>query len=232
MRRQILPDTICDGVRTASCQHGTLCLPRNFLFCDVANQENKGRFSGIYATIQQAVTFWVERKNIMWMRRTVMSGMCAAFLDIGAATAMPDNMTVERLLAICEASSVQVATIQGDKLGWQRLTDAETEEWRAHFVGYNGGSVEAVGWRRKSADQSDLLSFWIATGPNGHKACTYSTTKPAGLLDALSAVLGTPDTQNKEDAVEMISAYWKRGEVEYSFTQIGSSATIAVGPSR
>ena len=168
----------------------------------------------------------------MWLRVTVISGMCAAFSNIGAATAMPDNMTVDRFLAICEAPSVQVATIQGDKLGWQRLTEAETEEWRAQFVGYNGGSVEAVGWRRKSADQSDLLSFWIATGPNGHKACTYSTTKPAGLLDALSAVLGTPDTRNKEDAVEMISAYWKRGEVEYSFTQIGSSATIAVGPSR
>ncbi len=168
----------------------------------------------------------------MWLRVTVMSGMCAAFSNIGAATAMPDNMTVDRLLAICEAPSVQVATIQGDKLGWQRLTDAETEEWRAQFVGYNGGSVEAVGWRRKSADQSDLLSFWIATGPNGHKACTYSTANPVRLLDGLSARLGAPDTQNKEDAMGMISAYWKRGEVEYSFTQIGSSATIAVGPSR
>jgi hypothetical protein len=62
------------------------------------------------------------------MRITVMSGMCAAFLNIGAATAMPENMKVDRLLAICEAPDVQAATVQGDKLGWQRLTDAETEE--------------------------------------------------------------------------------------------------------
>ncbi|NTI46420.1 MULTISPECIES: hypothetical protein [Rhizobium/Agrobacterium group] len=168
----------------------------------------------------------------MWMRITVMTGMCAAFLNSGAATAMPENMTVDRLLAICEAPDLQAAMVQGDKLGWQRLTDAETEEWRTHFVGYNGGSVEAVGWRRKSAGQTDSLSFWVAVGPNGHKACTYSTARPAGLLDALSARLGAPDTLNEEDVLEMISAYWKQGAVEYSFTQIGSSATIAVGPSR
>lgn len=192
----------------------------------------ESRSTGIHAAVQQAVALWVRGKRYMWMRETVISGMCAAFLNIGAATAMPENMMVDRLLAICEAPSVQVAAIEGDKLGWQRMTDAETKEWRTHFLSYNGGSVEAVGWRRKSADQSDLLSFLIATGPNGHKACTYSTTKPDGLLDALSASLGAPDTQTKEDAVEMISAYWKRREVEYSFTQVGSSATIAVGPSR
>lgn len=145
---------------------------------------------------------------------------------------MPENMTVDRLVAICEAPDVQAATVQGDKLGWQRLTAAETEEWRAHFAGYNGGSVEAVGWRRESAGQTDSLSFWVAVGPNGHKACTYSMARAAGLLDALSARLGPPDTLEKEDAIEMISAYWKQGAVEYSFTQIRSSATIAVGPSR
>lgn len=41
---------------------------------------------------------------------------------------MPENMKVDRLLAICEAPDVQAATVQGGKLGWQRLTDAETEE--------------------------------------------------------------------------------------------------------
>lgn len=168
----------------------------------------------------------------MCMRTTVISGMCAAFLNIGAATAMPEDMTVDRLLAICEAPDVQAATVKGEELGWKRLTDAETEEWRTHFVGYNGGSVEAVGWRREMAGQADSLWFWVAVGPNGHKACTYSTARPDGLLDALSAHLGPPDTLNKEAAIEMISAYWKQGAVEYSFTQIGSSATIAVGPSR
>ncbi|WP_432355115.1 hypothetical protein RMR16_020155 [Agrobacterium sp. rho-13.3] len=168
----------------------------------------------------------------MWMRIPVMSAICVAYLNIGAAAAMPENMTVDRLLAICDATDVQAATVQGDKLGWQRLTDAETEGWRTDVVGYNGGSVEVVGWRRESAGRTDSFSFWVAVGQNGHKACTYSTARPAGLLDALSARLGPPNTLDKEDSVEMISAYWKQGAVEYSFTQIGSSATIAVGPSR
>lgn len=85
----------------------------------------------------------------MCMRITVISGMCAAFLNIGAATAMPEDMTVDRLLAICEAPDVQAATVKGEELGWKRLTDAETEEWRNNFVTYNGGSVEVVGWRRE-----------------------------------------------------------------------------------
>ncbi|NKB84715.1 hypothetical protein HED51_22905 [Ochrobactrum grignonense] len=142
-------------------------------------------------------------------------------------------MTVDRLLDICEAPNVRAATVKGDELGWRRQTDAETEEWRSHFVAYNGGSVEVVGWRRDdNAGEADLLSFWVAVGPNGHKACTFSTKKPAGLLNALSERLGIPDTMEKEDAIEMISAYWKRGAVEYSFTQIGSTAAIAIGPSQ
>lgn len=146
---------------------------------------------------------------------------------------MPMDMTVDHLLNICEATNVQAATKKGDELGWQRQTDAETEEWRSHFVAYNGGSVEVVGWRRDdNAGEADLLSFWVAVGPNGHKACAYSTKSPDGLLNALSQRLGTPDNMEKEAAIEMISAYWKRGAVEYSFTQIGSSAGINIGPSQ
>lgn len=118
---------------------------------------------------------------------------------------MSENMTVNRLLAICEAPDVQAAMVQGDKLGWQRLTDAKTEEWRTHF-GYNGGSGEAVGWRQENADQTYSFSFWVAVGPNGHKVCTYQAARPLGLLESLSAHLGPPDTLAKEDALEMISA--------------------------
>lgn len=63
------------------------------------------------------------------------------------ATAMP----AERLLTICEAPTVQTAMIKGDELGWPRLTDAETEEWRRSFVAYNGGSVDVMGWRQEKA---------------------------------------------------------------------------------
>ena len=165
------------------------------------------------------------------MRVTVISGICGAFLNIGAASAMPLNMTVDRLLDICEAPTVRAAAAKGDQLGWQDMTDAETEEWRTSFVGYNGGSVQLVGWRREQAGAAESLSFWIAVGPNGHKACTYSTARPAGLLDALSERLGTPDALDKNDAIESISAWWTRDEIAFSFVPVGSSALISIGPS-
>lgn len=144
---------------------------------------------------------------------------------------MPEEMTVDRLLAICEAPDVQAATVKGEELGWKLLTDAETEEWRNNFVTYNGSSVEVVGWRREKTDQADSLSFWVTVGPNGHKACSYSTARSAGLLDALSARLGEPDILDRH-AAEVISASWTRGAVVYSFAQVGSSVTFAVGPSQ
>lgn len=168
----------------------------------------------------------------MCMRITVVSGMCAAFLNTGAATAMPMDITVDRLLNICEAPTVQAAKVKGDELGWQPQTEAETEEWRTHFVASNGGSVKIVGWRHDEAGQAETLSFWIAVGPNGHKACSYSTARPGGLLNSLSERLGAPDDLDKNDTTEMISAYWKRGAVAYSFTQAGPSVALNIGPSQ
>ncbi|MEO9340214.1 hypothetical protein ABFT80_22535 [Mesorhizobium sp. SB112] len=161
-----------------------------------------------------------------------MSGIFAAFLNIGAAAAMPVDMTVDRLLNICKAPTVQAAIASGNELGWPRQADAELEKWRTHFVAYNGGSVDVVGWRRDNAGGAESLSFWIAVGPNGHKACAYSTKKPDGLLDALSESLGAPDSLEKNDTIETISAFWKRGAIEYSFTQVGSYAGVTIGPSQ
>ena len=158
--------------------------------------------------------------------------MCAAFLNIGVVTAMSEDMTVDRLLGICEAPDVQAATVKGEELGWKLLTHAETEEWRGNFVSYNGGSVEVIGWRREKTGQADLLSFWVAVGPNRHKACSYSTARSAGLLDALSARLGEPDILDRHDEAEVTSASWTRGAAVYSFAQVGSSVTFAVGPSQ
>lgn len=145
---------------------------------------------------------------------------------------MPVDMTIDRLLDICAAPTVQTATMKGDELGWRRQTDTETEEWRNHFLAYNGGSVDVVGWRRDRADGAESLSFWVAVGPNGHKACAYSTARPAGLLDAMSQRLGVPDSLDKNDAIESTTASWRRGAVEYSFTQVGSSAIVNIGPSQ
>ncbi|RFC65865.1 hypothetical protein DY251_16310 [Mesorhizobium denitrificans] len=141
-------------------------------------------------------------------------------------------MTTDRFLDICDAPNVQAAALKGDQLGWQRLTKAETEEWRSNFLNYNGGSVDVVGWPRERKARSDSMSFWVAVGPNAHKACAYSTARPGGWLDALSARLGEPDTLDKDDTVEVISASWTRGTVEYSFAQAGSSASITIAAKR
>lgn len=166
-----------------------------------------------------------ERVNpLRYLGVMTVGGICAAFVDFAVAVAMPVDMTADRLLDICEAPTVQAVLVKGDELGWPRMTDAETEDWRRHFVAYNGGSVEVVGWR----DEAESLSFWIATGPNGHKACAYSTARPAGFLDALSKRLGAPDNLDRNDAIESTMARWTRSPVEYSFVQVGASAIINI----
>ncbi|MEH0293418.1 hypothetical protein V6R98_12595 [Agrobacterium sp. CCNWLW71] len=169
---------------------------------------------------------------LRYLEILTIGSFCAAFLSFGMATAMPADMTAERLLNICEAPTVQTAMVKGNELGWQRLTDAETEEWRRSFVADDGGSVDVVGWRREEVGRVESLSFWLATGPNGHKACAYSTSRPAGFLDALSERLGAPDNLDKNDAIESTTAWWRRGAVEYSFVQVGSSAVVNIGSVR
>ncbi len=71
---------------------------------------------------------------LRYLEVSTIGSFCSAFLSFGVATAMPVDMTAERLLNICEAPTMQAAMIKGDELGWPRLTDAETEEWRRSFV--------------------------------------------------------------------------------------------------
>ncbi|MCZ4431854.1 hypothetical protein O3S81_19240 [Agrobacterium sp. SOY23] len=170
--------------------------------------------------------------QIRYLKVATISSCFAAFLSFGEAAATPADMTVERLLTICEASTVLEAMVNGDELGWKRLTDADIDEWRRSFVGHNGGSVDVVGWRHEREGGAELLSFWIAVGPDGHKACAFTTPRPAGFLDALSDRLGSPDNLDKNDVIESVTAAWKRGAVDYSFVQVGSSAVINISSSR
>ncbi len=66
-----------------------------------------------------------------FIRMTVITGICAALLDAGAAAAAPVDITMERLFQICEATDVRAAALQGDELGWLRLSDADLSEWKA-----------------------------------------------------------------------------------------------------
>ncbi|SMQ86084.1 hypothetical protein SAMN06295905_3382 [Devosia lucknowensis] len=162
--------------------------------------------------------------------RRVISVICLLLASPGAVGAMPIDLSVERLFDLCASASVAAAAKTGDQLGWERLAEAEIEDWRAGFVAHNGGSVELVGWKRVRDGKAETTSFWIATGPNAHKGCTYGTEDAASFLDALTEWLGEPDSLEEYDDVEAVTAWWERDDGEYSFSQVGASASVLIKP--
>jgi hypothetical protein len=160
------------------------------------------------------------------MQNTVIGVILNTFFAVGLAAGMPSALTSSQLFDICASSTLSEAAPKGDQLGWPRMSDAQLEDWRSKFIHHNGGSVQVLGWRRGQRDGDDSLSFWIAEGPNGHRACSYSTGDPGGLLDALSERFGTPTSLDKHDFGT--TAYWKRGAIQASFSQVGSSAVVNI----
>ena len=167
-----------------------------------------------------------------YLEITIASGFCAAVLNAAPAVAAPIDMTVDRLLTICESQTVQAAQGKGEELGWQRLTDAEIEEWRTHFFGQNIATMEIVGWRREKNGRPESLSFWATKGQNQYRTCLYSTKKSVGLLDGLSERLGTPDKLDRNDATDNTTAWWIRDPLEYSLVQVGAAAIVTISPKR
>jgi hypothetical protein len=106
------------------------------------------------------------------------------------------------------------------------MTEAQTAAWRESFVAYNHGTVELVAWHRQPGADAATLSFWVSTGSNRHKACSYTPSDPAALLDGLTSYLGQPDTQDKTDLGT--TARWKRDRHEMAYTQVGSAAGLVV----
>jgi hypothetical protein len=160
------------------------------------------------------------------MRANILAAAALGMIfATGSVAAMP-ALTAAQLFDVCGSSTISEAAAKGDSLGWPRMTDAQLEEWRSSFVAYNGGSVQVLAWRRGEKDGDDSLSFWIARGPNGHRACSYSTASPAGLLDALSEHFGAPDTLDKYEFGA--TATWKRDTAEIYFSQVGSRAGVTI----
>ncbi len=157
----------------------------------------------------------------------VMIGVAFSVLfAAGAAAATPSMLTLAQLVDFCGSTTIAEAEAKGGQLGWRHMTPAELEDWRAGFVAYSGDAVEVSGWRRGDKDGSESLSFWVAHGPNLHRACAYSLTNPARLLDDLSERFGTPNNLEKYDLGT--TASWKLGAMEISFSQVGQSAVLYV----
>lgn len=125
------------------------------------------------------------------------------------------------ILDVCEARTLDEATIRGGQLGWP--VAPEDRAWRTGFERHNGGTVRVAGWRRGPRDGDGLLSFWVASGPNAHTACTVAIDRP-GLLEALRDRFGAPDTLDGQD--DVVSAFWRRGGREIAFTRVGASTSL------
>lgn len=160
----------------------------------------------------------------------IMSGLCAASLNVESITAEPIDMTAEKLLNICTASTVQIAGERGEVLGWQKLTDVETDALRDAWFGYDPDSVAIVAWQQRTTGEPDVL--WFATRTPRLTTCSYSSRKAADLLDDLSKHLGTPDRLDRDDAAESITASWLRNELEYSLIKVRSSTIVTIGSQR
>jgi len=148
---------------------------------------------------------------------------CAVLSAAGSSPAMSTSADFAAILDVCEAISLDEATNRGGRLGWP--TAPEDRDWRAGFERHNGGPVHVVGWRRAEREGDGLLSYWVASGRDPHRACSFTTDQP-GLLDALRDRFGTPDTI--EEHGDIVSAFWRRGEAEVSLTQVGTSSSLTL----
>lgn len=50
----------------------------------------------------------------------------------------------------------------------------EDKNWKSSYESYNKVTVDVVGWSDEEA--GSRLSFWVATGVNPGRACSYSLT--------------------------------------------------------
>lgn len=158
------------------------------------------------------------------MRSILLCTMCSFFLVVECAFASPKNLTATQLIDFCSSSTVSDASAKGDQFGWRKMTDAALHEWRTSFISYNGGSVDVTGWKRGGDEHGESLAFWIAQGPNSHKACSYSLGSDPGLLGGLSEILGVPETVEGTNA----NAHWKTELMEVYYTQVGSSTLVNI----
>lgn len=139
---------------------------------------------------------------------------------------MIDVMTTSQLMDVCASSTVAEAAAHGERFGWKRQDDARLAEWRSGFLRHNGGAVEVIGWQPGPEEQNGLLSFWVANGPNAHRACYFSVTGVDGLLRDLSTTLGRP--ASLDEMGDIVSAAWTLGPTEVQYVRTGDSAVVNV----
>lgn len=159
------------------------------------------------------------------MRRTTAGYVGCLVFFVEAVGATPPALTIAQLADVCASATIAEAAAKGDRLGWEHADSARLKEWRDAFIALSNSSVQVIGWRRGEQEE-EILSFWIAQGSNGHKACAYSVSNSAGLLEALSGHFGSPGSLDKYDFGA--GAFWQSGSTEIQLTQVGSHAVVNI----
>lgn len=160
------------------------------------------------------------------VRKITLAAMLVVLSSKAAMAAPPSALTTAKLLDFCRSTTVAEAESKGNLLGWRKTGDADNNGWREGFLGMNGGTVDIVTWRRGENDADGILSFWVANGESRHRACSYSTGTPDGLLDSLKQEFGTPTDVLNHDFGEVVT--WTQGSMEVSFSRVNSSAGIVI----
>lgn len=146
-----------------------------------------------------------------------------ALLTASSSLAAETGPALAVILDVCESTTLDEAAVRGGHLGWPIAP--EDRNWRTAFERHNGGSVRVVGWRQGAREGDGLLSYWVASGPNAHVACAFLTDQP-GLQEALRDRYGAPDTFDEQG--DIVSAFWRRGDRDVSFTRVGTSSALNV----
>jgi hypothetical protein len=164
------------------------------------------------------------RMLIAQARKITLAALLMALSDIAAMAAPAPMLNVAQLLDFCRSTTMAEAERKGDAFGWRRGGDDKS--WREGFLDANGGTVGVLVWRRSDSEADGMLSFWIAVGESRHRACSYATGEPEGLLDGLKQAFGTPSAVFSHDFGEVVT--WTQGHMEASLSRVNSSVDVVI----
>ncbi|WP_245297331.1 hypothetical protein [Rhizobium oryziradicis] len=94
--------------------------------------------------------------------------------------------------------------------------------WKSSYEKYNHVTVDVIGWRDEQTQSA--LVFWVATGLNPARVCSYSLTNKSNLLSDLKIELGKPDNEDLNEVSE--TAYWQLTGTEVYYVKVGSSSSF------
>lgn len=153
--------------------------------------------------------------------------LASAALSGVSAAAAPPVLTMVQFLDFCRSTTLAEARAKGDALGWRKMGVADgASEWNERFLDVNGGTLGAVTWRRSDEDGDGILSFWVADGESRHRACSYTSGVPDGILDTLNKTFGKPSYYSAHQYGEVI--FWTQGAREVSFSRMNSSVDVSI----